>query len=329
MELDGLVGARVALRHRIGERDGRPLYSDAVGVLSTEGDAVVVAARRGPVRVERSAVVAVRAVPPAPPRRASLTAVARLENLCADAWPAQVDEPLGEWRLRAAGGYTGRANAALAVGGPGMPVAAALDAVRAFGERTGTAPRVQVPMGSPWDRAVAGEGWILDEAHEAGAEVSVEVVALADLRRPAPSSEPVRRECRSSGIGVAARAEPAWWAVATGGDPSAAQRLVLDPRSSLPLAFLLAHGPDGAPAGALRAALVADHLHLSALHVVPDARRRGLGTALLATAASWGRERGARWGVAQVALHNAGARALYDRLGFTGHHRYRYLVPPF
>ncbi|MDT7649927.1 MAG: hypothetical protein QOI36_1333, partial [Pseudonocardiales bacterium] len=31
---DELVGARVALRYRIGRRDGRPLYSDAVGELS-------------------------------------------------------------------------------------------------------------------------------------------------------------------------------------------------------------------------------------------------------------------------------------------------------
>jgi hypothetical protein len=28
---DRLLGARVSLRHRVGERDGRPLFSDAVG----------------------------------------------------------------------------------------------------------------------------------------------------------------------------------------------------------------------------------------------------------------------------------------------------------
>ncbi|MCY7343768.1 MAG: hypothetical protein LH603_18550 [Pseudonocardia sp.] len=38
-----------------------------------------------------------RAVPPAPQRRASLTAIARLEGLCADAWPAQVEH----WRRNA------------------------------------------------------------------------------------------------------------------------------------------------------------------------------------------------------------------------------------
>ncbi|HEX8582632.1 MAG TPA: hypothetical protein VF640_09890, partial [Acidimicrobiales bacterium] len=126
---DDLLGRRVALRHRLA---GGPL-TDAVGELADAGGgAVLVHTRRGPVRVDRDAVVAVRAVPPPVPRRASWAAVARLENLCADAWPACVDRPLGAWRLRAAGGFTGRANAALALGDPGLPVSAALDAVRAF-----------------------------------------------------------------------------------------------------------------------------------------------------------------------------------------------------
>ena len=98
---DALLGRRVSVRFRVGERAGRPLYRDAVGELSAEGaDRVHVHTRRGPVRVDRASVVAVRAVPPAPPRRASLSAVVRLEELCADAWPAPVDRRLGAWRLR-------------------------------------------------------------------------------------------------------------------------------------------------------------------------------------------------------------------------------------
>jgi N-acetylglutamate synthase len=31
--------------------------------------------------------------------------------------------------------------------------------------------------------------------------------------------------------------------------------------------------------------------------------------------------------VLQVAVHNTAALALYDRAGWTEHHRYRYLVP--
>jgi N-acetylglutamate synthase len=313
---DELVGARVALRHRIGERDGRPLFTDAVGELTVAGPAaVIVRTRRGPVRVERTAVVAVRAVPPAPPRRAPLAAVVRLEGLCADAWPAQVERPLGEWRLRAASGYTGRANAALAIGDPGLPTATALDAVRRFAHDHGVPPRVHVPVGSPWDRAVAAEGWVLNVGHAKGAEVSVLVAPVADASPP-PGLH----------IELPPRPSDEWWRLAVGGPPTAAQEHVL--AGAPDTGFGLLRDPDGAVLGQVRAAVVADHVHVSMLEVVPAARRRGHATALLAAAAAWGRERGARWAVLQVALQNDGARALYDRLGYVEHHRYRYLVPP-
>ena len=305
---DDLLGRRVALRHRL---PGGPL-TDAVGELADAGGgAVLVHTRRGPVRVDRDAVVAVRAVPPPVPRRASWAAVARLENLCADAWPARVDRPLGAWRLRAAGGFTGRANSALAVGDPGLPVDAALDAARAFAAEHGVGPRVQAPVGSPWDRAVAAQGWVLDAGHEAGAEVAVLVV---DVDRLATAS--------ARDVALAGRPDDAWWALALGRAPTPAERFVLD-HPALHAAFGLVPG-----AGVVRAAVVGDHLHLSRLAVTPAARRAGVGTALTAAAARWGRAEGARWAVLQVALHNAAARALYDRLGATEHHRYRYLVPP-
>ena len=256
--LNELFGARVALRYRFGERDGRALYSDAVGELSrdeTDDAAVVVATRRGPVRVDRSAVVAVRAVPPPVPRRPSWAAVARLEGLCADAWPAQVDVALGAWRLRA-GGFTGRAsgdrvaapptetpdwhagrpaavercNAALAIGDPGLPLPQALDAVRAFAAAHGVPARVQVPMGSPWDRAVASAGWVLDVHHEAGAEVAV---LVGDLRRLAVPAETVA---------LAPRADDAWWELALGRAPTPVERGVLDPGTGLRTAFGLLPG---------------------------------------------------------------------------------------
>ena len=213
--LEDLVGRRVALRHRLGSG----LLTDAVGELTVDGAALVVQTRRGPVRVARPDVVAARAIPPAVPRRPSWAAVARLENLCADAWPARVDEPLGAWRLRAAGGFTGRANAALAVGDPGIPVPAALEAVRAFADGHGVPPRVHVPVGSPWDRAVAAAGWVLDAGHEAGAEVAV---LVADVDRLA---------AHHSAVALTERPDDAWWALALGREPTPDERWVLDPGS--------------------------------------------------------------------------------------------------
>jgi N-acetylglutamate synthase len=325
--LDDLVGRRVALRHRLGSG----LLTDAVGELADDDGVLVVHTRRRAVRVARVDVVAVRAIPPPVPRRASWAAVARLENLCADAWPARVDRPLGGWRLRAAGGFTGRANSALAVGDPGVPVPAALEIARAFAAEHGVQPRVQVPVGSPWDRAVADAGWVLDAGHAAGAEVAVLVAdldRLADSPAPrshnalqGPSDEHYGSEVRE--VVLRERPEDAWWAVALGREPTADERGVLDPDVPSRTAFGLVPG-----AGVIRAAVVDEHLHLSRLAVTPDARRTGVGTRLVAAAATWGKEQGARWVVLQVALHATAARAFYAALGATEHHRYRYLVPP-
>ena len=45
-----------------------------------------------------------------------------LERAAALHWQAPETEPLGEWRLRAVAGFTGRANSALPVGDPGLPL---------------------------------------------------------------------------------------------------------------------------------------------------------------------------------------------------------------
>ncbi|OLT15116.1 hypothetical protein BJF78_16580 [Pseudonocardia sp. CNS-139] len=242
-----------------------------------------------------------------------MAAVVRLEGLCADAWPAPVDERLGAWRLRAADGWTGRANAALAVGDPGMPVADALAEVERFAAAHGLPPRVHVPVGSPWDRAVAAAGWVLDSGHAAGAEAAVLVAELGD----APADPRVE---------LAGSPSAQWWRLAFDADPTPAQRHVVHgPPDTV---FALVRGPSGEPLGQVRGAVVADHLHVALLQVVPAARRQGLATVLLDAAGAWGREGGARWSVLQVALHNGIARALYARLGYAEHHRYRYLVPP-
>ena len=142
------------------------------------------------------------------------------------------------------------------------------------------------------------------------------------------------------------RPDAAWWALSLGRDPTPDERWVLDPAGHVdvggaaparqaPAAARAAAIPEVRTAfgsvpgtGVIRAAVVGDHVHLSRLAVRPQARRTGVGTRLTAAAAAWAREQGARWAVLQVALHNTAARAFYDALGATEHHRYRYLVPP-
>jgi ribosomal protein S18 acetylase RimI-like enzyme len=77
-----------------------------------------------------------------------------------------------------------------------------------------------------------------------------------------------------------------------------------------------------------RGVLVDHWLVVTAVTVAERARRRGLGTAVMAALADWARGRGGRTCVLQVAAGNAAALALYARLGFTEHHRYHYRLGP-
>src|SRR5215212_6086619 len=54
-----------------------------------------------------------------------------------------LSEPLGEWTLRAARGFTWRANSCLAVGDPGMPAGAAAAKIVAFSRAHGIPPRAE------------------------------------------------------------------------------------------------------------------------------------------------------------------------------------------
>lgn len=59
------VGTRVSIRRRLAQG-----FTDALGILTdTDDDGCVVETRKGAVRIEWSAVVAGKQVPPPPPRR--------------------------------------------------------------------------------------------------------------------------------------------------------------------------------------------------------------------------------------------------------------------
>jgi ribosomal protein S18 acetylase RimI-like enzyme len=78
------------------------------------------------------------------------------------------------------------------------------------------------------------------------------------------------------------------------------------------------------PAAVARGVRVEDWLCVTAVTVDDRYRRRGLATAVMAALGSWARAGGASSCVLQVASSNGPAIALYDRLGFTEHHRYHY-----
>jgi N-acetylglutamate synthase len=71
-----------------------------------------------------------------------------LERAAARHWQAPDAEPLGEWSLRAAAGFTGRANSALPLGDPGRPLPDAVAAVEEWYRRRDLRPMIVLPQGA-------------------------------------------------------------------------------------------------------------------------------------------------------------------------------------
>ncbi|HEY0719052.1 MAG TPA: hypothetical protein VGD68_15665, partial [Streptosporangiaceae bacterium] len=117
--------------------------------------------------------------------------IAALDRVAAMTWRGTEEESLGDWLLRAAGGFTGRANSVLTAGAPGVPLPEAAARIRHWYSARGLTPMASVsfpaghPERSPLDRFFADQGWTLrDEA-----TVIVMTASLAAITSP-PSAPP-------------------------------------------------------------------------------------------------------------------------------------------
>ncbi|MFH8880588.1 GNAT family N-acetyltransferase [Streptomyces californicus] len=313
------VGKRVSVRCRTQSGGPGAEFTDTVGVLTSWDRGVLSITRRSgdSVHIVESSLVAGKAVPAAPARRRGpAAAFEELAAVTARAWQPVESEPLGDWRLRAAGGFTRRANSALPLGDPGLPAGEALDRVRAWYAERGLPPYVQTATGAAgtqellcaelerhgWRREVSAQVRIAALAPVGDGAADVAAVRLtrepdaAWLTRYQRFSTPGPQVLRVLGSG------PSVWFAAVAGDgdaPDAIGRCVVD----------------GRWAGFM------------AVEVAPEQRRRGLATAVMTALARRALDEGASAAWLQVEEENEGARALYDGMGFALHHSYHHYRP--
>ena len=93
--------------------------------------------------------------------------------------------------------------------------------------------------------------------------------------------------------------------------------------------FARVPGADGGPPAAIGRCVVDGRwAGFAAVEVDPEQRRQGLATAVMAALARRALDEGASAAWLQVEADNAGARALYDGMGFAAHHAYHHYREP-
>jgi GNAT superfamily N-acetyltransferase len=321
------VGHRIVVRVK-----GTSGLHDVLGDLLAADDVQLrVLTRRGEVTVSRAAIVAGHPVPPAPVRAAPphrALSVGSLELLMAQHWQATEQDWLGGWLLRATGGFTGRANSALAIGEPGMPLDVAVLEVNDWYADRGLRPVAASPEPA------------LDEDDTEQLLAATGAFEAAGWR-PVPGAASIvltgaTGEVRGAGAGRSLPAglslqledepDPAWisqYHYKGQAVPEHGIRLLL----SAPEQIFASIRDGGRVVGVARGSLAERWAGLSAMEVESGYRRQGLATALIAAVAGWGWDRGARSIFVQVAEQNEKAQALYRAAGFERHHRYDYLTP--
>jgi len=273
--------------------------------------------------------------------------VIEVEQIAALGWRGLEEAYLGQWLLRAADGFTGRANSALVLGPPKPGAAWLKELVRWYADR-GLPPMAQIPLPADAgvDAVLAGAGW---RSHDLVRFLTGDITEVQRL-----AAEPAQNPSEGAPVSnLSVPGAPHSFA------PTVYSRLDSEPDdewlaayqyrgAALPghaRAVLQRAGPDTelcfaslrglAEAGAsgevqavARGALAHGWLGITAVTVAAEHRRRGYGTRLMSELAAWAVERDATAIYLQVAADNHPALGLYQALGLHHHHDYRYRVGP-
>jgi ribosomal protein S18 acetylase RimI-like enzyme len=309
------VGKRVSTRRWSDPGTPGEKFTDTVGVLTSWDNGVLLITQKNgeTVRIPESSLVAGKVVPAAPARRRGPAAsYEELAHVSSRAWRPVESERLGEWELRAASGFTRRANSVLPIGDPGLPLDGALDAVRRW--YGGLPAYVQTATGAEGTQELLcaeleRRGWV----REVTAELWIGALA------------PIADRADGDGVVLSREADEAWLARY---QRKGVSEVALKVLGSGPSVWFATVPGERAPAAIGRCVVDGRWAGFAAVEVDPEQRRRGLATTVMAALARRALDEGASAAWLQVEDANAGARALYAGMGFAAHHAYHHYREP-
>ena len=236
--------------------------------------------------------------------------IAALERIAARAWPAAREIGIGDWRLYASSGYSGRINACWPLGDPGLAQGDAIASVEAW-----YAGQSQPPLFKIVEAAASST--LIDDLRRAGYRPRTETLMMT-----APA-------VRGSDAGVLLTADLndafAEVFVAAGpGDPGDSRErleaLARVPKSRAFASLDIA----GRPAAIGAVAVEGEWAGVFAMRTDPAHRRQGLARRVLGALTGFAASQGAARVWLQVEAANVAAISLYAAAGFGEAYRYRY-----
>ena len=306
------VGHRVSVRREVNGG-----LTDVLGhLLDLTDDRFEVLAHGAVISLDRAAVTAAKVVPEATPRRGWAVPTISpddMQRICWAGWPARDVERLGDWALRAHGGITGRANSAMAVGDPGLPLPEALRRTAQWYDDRGLAPLLQLPLADPANAEMADEGW---------SRLHVTIVQVAPIG-PLLAELPPREDLREVVESVPSADWRGLMHDLDTGDPESHVAILTGPDR---VGFATLYRGDQ-PVGIGRVSVEGEWAGVTSVDVAPEVRRQGIGSAVMGALLRWAAGQGAGSSYLQVRAGNAAALKLYDALGYVTHHPYTYRSP--
>ncbi|MEI9907709.1 MAG: GNAT family N-acetyltransferase [Actinomycetota bacterium] len=229
--------------------------------------------------------------------------VREIEIAAAQTWPPVYQESLGDWTLRASGKFTMRANSVLVLGDPGIPLKSALSEVADFYSFFELIPVLHIPLPifSELDSELDKDGWVAK---------TEALVMICDIESQAISDT-----------------TPKKWSIKDNFDDEwislQKDQGVSEIMQSAPALYASLHLNSQLVATG-RASNYQEWTTLSRLYVAEAERGRGFGRELITRLLQAAHANGATKALLQVDVKNTHAIQLYESMGFTTHHSYRY-----